>query len=131
MKSVLENLVIQRARLTAQIKDLKNASAGHCEKQYVFRDDTHFPGQLLQQISEIDCIQRIYKEVAELNKGSRGGYFGDYYSYDEVFENSENEPCEHCRKVRENKKARTKLKIKLGQINGHITKIGIRLAKND
>jgi len=131
MKSALEKLVIQRAKLTAQIKDLKNASAGHCEKQYVSRDDPHFPGQLLQQISEIDCIQRIYKEVAELNKGSGGGYFGDHYSYDEVFENSENEPCEHCRKVRENKKARTKLKIKLGQINSHITKIGIRLAKND
>lgn len=131
MGTVLENLAIQRAKLTAQIKALKNDSAGHCLKQYVFRDDPHFPGQLLKQISSVDCLQRIYKETGDLNAGSGGGYYGDYYSYDEVFESSENEPCEHCRKVRENKKARSKLKTKLGQINSHITKIGIRLAKND
>ena len=131
MTTTLENLVIQRARLTAQIKELKNASAGHCSKQYEFRDDPHFPGQLLRQIADVDCLQRIYKETGDLNRGSGGGYYGDFYSYDEVFENSESKPCEHCRKVRENKKARSKLKTKLGQINSHITKIGMRLAKHD
>lgn len=130
MTTTLENLAIQRAKLTAQIKELKNASAGFCLKQYAFRDDPHFPGQLLKQIADVDCLQRIYKETGDLNAGSGGGMFGDCYSYDEVFENSENEPCEHCRKVRENKKARSKLKTKLGQINSHITKIGMRLAKN-
>ena len=126
----LESLAIQRANLTAQIKELKNASAGHCLKQYAFRDDPHFPWQHLKQIADVDCLQRIYKETGDLNGASGGGMFGDCYSYDEVFENSENEPCEHCRNVRENKKARSKLKTKLGQINSHITKIGMRLAKN-
>ena len=130
MTTTLENLAIQRAKLTAQIKELKNASVGHCSKQYEFRDDPHFPGQLLKQIANVDCLQRIYKETGDLNASSGGGMYGDCYSYDEVFENSENEPCEHCRKVRENKKARSKLKTKLGQINSHITKIGMRLAKN-
>jgi len=131
MTTVLENLAIQRAKLTAQIKELKNASAGHCLKQYVFRDDPHFPGQFLKQIAGVDCLQRIYKETGDLNAGSGGGMYDAFYSYDEVFENSEDEPCEHCRKVRKNKKARSKLKTKLGQINSHITKIGMRLAKND
>jgi hypothetical protein len=125
MRSTLENLVIKRVTLLNQIKTLKNASVhlGHCTKQYTFRDDPHFPGQLLQPIADMDCIQRIYQEVAELN----GAQYGEHYSYNEVFENSENEPCERCRKVRELKKARTKLMIKLGQINGHITKIGMKL----
>lgn len=131
MTTVLENLAIQRAKLTAQIKELKNASTGHCSKQYEFCEDTGFHGQLLKRVANVDCLQRIYKETGDLNAGCGGGMYGDFYSYDEVFENSENEPCEHCRKVRENKKSRAKLKTKLGQINSHITKIGMRLAKNE
>lgn len=126
----LEQLVIRRAEILRQIKIINlDSSDGYCTEQYQEKQHIHF-GPSIEMVTDDNCIQRIYKETAELNKGSGHGAYGDFYSYDEVFYNTDDQPCEHCKKVRENKKKRSVIRRELGNVNSQITQIGNRLIKS-
>ena len=122
----LKKLVIERVKLIHQIKALKDTSGTDCEYQWAGVDDPVFGGKMLIEKRSHSCIQLAYDQYRELNQNN----YCMEYSYEEVFENLGEPPCAHCIKVRENKKKRMKLRTKLGQINGCITKEGLRLIKN-
>lgn len=134
--SKIDILAMRRAELVAQIKENKSKVPAMCEKEHavvaLIHTMTDEEFDKLVSDSGKTCIQHIYEETAELNKGNGGGSYGDSYSYDEVFENSDYEPCENCRLTRKLKKERSIMKTKLGRINAAITKHGqIMLRKNE
>lgn len=122
----LEKLVVQRVKLLIQIKELKEASSALlCEYQFEKVPDTLFGGMMLIEKRKQSCIEMAYRQNREMNSD----LCHQEYSYDEVFENLDEPPCEHCKAVRSNKKKRMLLRKRLGQINGCITKAGLRIIK--
>lgn len=123
----LEKLVVQRVRLLKQIKELKDKSSElMCKYQFEEVPDNLFGGLMLIEKRKQSCIEMAYHQNKEMNSELRY----PEYSYDEVFENLDEPPCEHCKAVRSNKKKRMLLRKKLGQINGCITKAGLRMLKD-
>lgn len=109
----LEKLVMRQAELIKLIREKKAEVTGYCKKRHD------------------GCIAHIIKLKDEMNKGSGGGMYADYYSFHEVFcsVSGEDEPCDHCKQVISNKIERTPLVRELGRARSSVSRIGLVMLK--